>query len=84
VCSGSDSLFLGSYDGTVRIVGPSWKVVRSFCAYDGGSGAAGGAVNITHMWQVEGTSLLVTVAVGLGCSGEWEVVGALGWANGLV
>jgi hypothetical protein len=74
VCSGSDSLFLGSYDGTVRIVGPSWKVVRSFCAYDGGSGAAGGAVNITHMWQVEGTSLLVTVAVGLGF---W------GWRGGL-
>lgn len=55
VCSGSDSLFLGSYDGYVRIVGPSWKVVRSFQAHDTGS--------ITHMRQVEGTSLLVTVAV---------------------
>ncbi|KAK3304676.1 uncharacterized protein B0T15DRAFT_400127 [Chaetomium strumarium] len=56
VCSGSDSLFLGGYDGTVRIVGPgSWKIVRSFRAYDGGA-------SITHMRQVEGTSLLVTVA----------------------
>ncbi|KAK4111059.1 vacuolar protein sorting-associated protein 11 [Canariomyces notabilis] len=55
VCSGSDSLFLGSYDGQVRIVGPSWKVVRSFVAYDSGA-------PITHMKQVEGTSLLVTVA----------------------
>lgn len=54
VCSGSDSLFLGSYDGYVRIVGPSWKIVRSFQAHDVGS--------ITHMRQVEGTSILVTVA----------------------
>ncbi|KAM7219216.1 vacuolar protein sorting-associated protein 11 [Rhypophila decipiens] len=54
VCSGSESLFLGSYDGLVRIVGPSWKVVRSFRAYETGP--------ITHMRQVEGTSLLVTVA----------------------
>ncbi|KAK0634333.1 hypothetical protein B0T17DRAFT_566796 [Bombardia bombarda] len=54
VCSGSESLFLGSYDGVVRIVGPAWKVVRSFQAYDTGP--------ITHMRQVEGTSLLVTVA----------------------
>jgi hypothetical protein len=73
VCSGSDSLFLGGYDGIVRIVGPSWKVVRSFPAYEASSsgpaaaskGADGGdAVAITHMRQVEGTSLLVTVAVG--------------------
>ncbi|KAK3939243.1 vacuolar protein sorting-associated protein 11 [Diplogelasinospora grovesii] len=55
VCSGSESLFLGSYDGYVRIVGPSWKVVRSFQAYESGG-------PITHMRQVEGTSLLVTIA----------------------
>ncbi|KAL2179759.1 uncharacterized protein P884DRAFT_318410 [Thermothelomyces heterothallicus CBS 202.75] len=75
VCSGSDSLFLGSYDGTVRIVGPSWKVVRSFRAYDAaasgglggaGDGGAAGGMSITHMRQVEGTSLLVTVAEGGG------------------
>ncbi len=56
VCSGSDSLFFGGYDGTVRIVAASWKVVRSFVAYESGG-------PITHMRQVEGTSLLVTVAV---------------------
>ncbi|KAF4903700.1 Vacuolar protein sorting-associated protein 11-like protein [Colletotrichum fructicola] len=54
VCSGSDSLFLGSYDGFVRIVGSSWKIVKSFQAHDVGT--------ITHMRQIEGTSLLVTVA----------------------
>ncbi|KAK0639115.1 hypothetical protein B0T16DRAFT_432049 [Cercophora newfieldiana] len=54
VCSGSESLFFGSYDGTVRIVSAGWKVVRSFQAYETGP--------ITHMRQVEGTSLLVTVA----------------------
>jgi vacuolar protein sorting-associated protein 11 len=54
VCSGSESLFLGSDDGHVRIVGPSWKVLRSFRAHDAG--------RITFMRQVEGTSLLVTVA----------------------
>ncbi|KAK8094198.1 WD40 repeat-like protein [Apiospora hydei] len=54
VCSGSDSLFLGSFDGYVRIIGPSWKVVRSFQAHESG--------RIAHMRQVEGTSLLVTVA----------------------
>lgn len=54
VCSGSDSLFLGGRDGTVRIVAAGWKVVRVFAAYDDGS-------PVTHMRQVEGTSLLVTV-----------------------
>ncbi|KAK3370816.1 hypothetical protein B0T24DRAFT_627120 [Lasiosphaeria ovina] len=54
ICSGSDSLFLGSYDGHVRIVGASWKVVRTFQAYETGP--------ITHMRQVDGTSLLVTIA----------------------
>ncbi|KAI1346402.1 vacuolar protein sorting protein-like protein [Xylaria sp. FL0043] len=54
VCSGSESLFLGSDSGYVRIIGPSWKVVRSFHAHETG--------RITHMRQVEGTSLLVTVS----------------------
>ncbi|KAM0815289.1 putative Vacuolar protein sorting protein-like protein [Seiridium cardinale] len=54
VCSGSDSLFLGSFDGYVRIIGTSWKICRSFHAHESG--------RITHMRQVEGTSLLVTVA----------------------
>ena len=55
VCSGSESLFLGSDDGHVRIIGPSWKVLRSFHAHETG--------RITHMRQVDGTSLLVTVSV---------------------
>lgn len=37
----------------MRIIGASWKVVRSFQAHDAA---------ITHMRQIEGTSLLVTVA----------------------
>jgi hypothetical protein len=55
VCSGSESLFLGSHDGVVRILSPTFKVLRTFQAYDAGS--------ITHMKQVEGTSLLVTISV---------------------
>ncbi|SPO03529.1 related to vacuolar protein sorting PEP5 protein [Cephalotrichum gorgonifer] len=54
VTSGSENLFLGSYDGYVRIVSSGWKIVQSFVAHDVGA--------ITHMRQVEGTSLLVTVA----------------------
>lgn len=54
VCSGSDSLFLGSYDGKVRTLSSAFKVQHEFQAHDVGS--------ITHMRQVEGTSLLVTIA----------------------
>lgn len=55
VCTGSESLFLGSHDGWVSIIGKSWKVVKRFPAHEGAS--------ITNMRQVEGTSLLVTIAV---------------------
>ncbi|KAA8565980.1 hypothetical protein EYC84_009783 [Monilinia fructicola] len=54
VCSGSENLFVGSYDGNVRILSSGFKVLRTFQAHDVGS--------ITHMKQVEGTSLLVTIA----------------------
>ncbi|KAL1985395.1 hypothetical protein VTN96DRAFT_7956 [Rasamsonia emersonii] len=54
LCTGSDNLFLGTNDGVVHIVSSSFKVVRSFKAHDAGS--------IRHMKQVEGTSLLVTIA----------------------
>jgi hypothetical protein len=54
ICAGSDSLFLGSSDGYVSIIGKGWKVIRTFQAHE---------ARITHMRQVEGTSLLVTVAV---------------------
>ncbi|KAF2869673.1 hypothetical protein BDV95DRAFT_497220 [Massariosphaeria phaeospora] len=54
VVSGSESIFFGSADGVVRIVSPAFKVVRSFRAHDTGA--------ITHMKQMQGTALLVTVA----------------------
>ncbi|KAF2654373.1 vacuolar protein sorting-associated protein 11 [Lophiostoma macrostomum CBS 122681] len=54
VVSGSESIFFGSADGVVRIVSQAFKVVRSFRAHDAGS--------ITHMKQIQGTALLVTIA----------------------
>ncbi|KAI9834139.1 MAG: hypothetical protein M1826_005250 [Phylliscum demangeonii] len=54
VCSGSENVFLGTVDGVVRILSQKFKLVRLFQAHETGS--------ITHMKQVEGTSLLVTVA----------------------
>ncbi|KAM3557100.1 hypothetical protein MY1884_004710 [Beauveria asiatica] len=60
VCAGSDSLFLGSADGSVSILAKNWKVMNKFQAHDAGQ--------VTHMRQVEGTSILVTVAEDL--SGE--------------
>ncbi|KAF2271412.1 vacuolar protein sorting-associated protein 11 [Westerdykella ornata] len=54
VVSGSESIFLGSADGVVRILSQAFKVVRSFRAHDSGA--------ITHMKQVQGTALLVTIA----------------------
>ncbi|KAH8601223.1 vacuolar protein sorting protein-like protein [Bisporella sp. PMI_857] len=54
ICSGSENLFLGSHDGKVRILSSTFKVLRTFQAHDVGS--------ITQMKQVEGTSLLVTIA----------------------
>ncbi|KAG5978520.1 hypothetical protein E4U55_006137 [Claviceps digitariae] len=60
ICAGSDSIFIGSNDGTVSILGQNWNVVRTFHAHETG--------RVTHMRQVEGTSLLITVAEDL--SGE--------------
>lgn len=54
MCSGSENLFLGSNDGYVRIFSQAFKIVRTFKAHDTGS--------ITHMKQVDGTALLVTIA----------------------
>jgi hypothetical protein len=54
VATGSDNAFFGSADGQVRILSSAFKVIRSFKAYQHGS--------ITHMKQVHGTSLLVTIA----------------------
>ncbi|KAI5458190.1 hypothetical protein BGZ63DRAFT_392842 [Mariannaea sp. PMI_226] len=54
ITTGSDSLFVGTHDGWVNIIGKAWNVIRRFQAHETGS--------ITHMRQVEGTSILVTVA----------------------
>ena len=55
VCAGSENLFLGGGDGSVSAVAKNWKVVNTFQAHDAG--------RVTHLCQVEGTSILVTVAV---------------------
>ncbi|KAJ5568059.1 hypothetical protein N7450_010545, partial [Penicillium hetheringtonii] len=54
LCTGSSNLFLGTSDGFVHIVTSTFRAVRSFKAHDAGS--------ISHMKQINGTSLLVTVA----------------------
>ncbi|KAL2002971.1 hypothetical protein VTN02DRAFT_5380 [Thermoascus thermophilus] len=54
ICTGTSNLFIGTPDGTVHILSPAFRVIRSFRAHDAGS--------ITHMKQIEGTSLLVTIA----------------------
>ncbi|KAL8953407.1 MAG: hypothetical protein Q9222_000720 [Ikaeria aurantiellina] len=54
VCSGSENIFVGSSDGQIRILSSAFKVVRTFDAHDTGS--------ITHIKQIEGTSLLVTIS----------------------
>ncbi|KAI9373019.1 hypothetical protein BJX61DRAFT_408852 [Aspergillus egyptiacus] len=54
LCTGSANLFLGTTDGVVHTVSSTFKVIQSFKASDNGS--------ITHIKQLEQTSLLVTVA----------------------
>jgi hypothetical protein len=54
VATGSENVFFGSADGVVRILSQTFKVIKSFKAHDSGS--------ITHMKQVHGTSLLVTIS----------------------
>ncbi|KAL4882597.1 hypothetical protein BJY04DRAFT_186476 [Aspergillus karnatakaensis] len=54
LCSGAANLFLGTTDGFVHTVSSAFKVVQSFKASDNGS--------ITHIKQIEGTSLLVTIS----------------------
>ncbi|KAL2799861.1 hypothetical protein BJX66DRAFT_230630 [Aspergillus keveii] len=54
LCSGSANIFLGTTDGFVHTVSSSFKIVQSFKASDNGS--------VTHIRQLEGTSLLVTIA----------------------
>ncbi|KAG6190410.1 hypothetical protein E4U36_002893 [Claviceps purpurea] len=54
ICAGSENLFIGGNDGSVSIMGKNWSLIRRFQAHETG--------RVTHMRQVEGTSLLVTVA----------------------
>ncbi|KAI4145387.1 MAG: hypothetical protein LQ341_002411 [Variospora aurantia] len=54
LCAGSENLFLGSNDGYVRILSQAFKVVRTFQAQD--------SRPITHMKQINGSSLLVTIS----------------------
>ncbi|KAL8821396.1 MAG: hypothetical protein Q9223_000545 [Gallowayella weberi] len=54
ICSGSENIFLGSSDGRIRIVSNGFKVIRTFHTHDSGS--------ITHIKQIEGTSLLITIS----------------------
>jgi hypothetical protein len=54
VVSGSDNVFFGSADGFVRILSQVFKTIRTFKAHETGA--------ITHMKQVQGTPLLVTIA----------------------
>jgi vacuolar protein sorting-associated protein 11 len=55
--SGSDSLFLGDSNGNVQILSRALRVVRSFHAVEASSHSS-----ITHLKQIESTSLLVTIS----------------------
>lgn len=57
--SGSDSLFLGSSDGSVRILSRALKVVRTFYAADAPD------ASITHLRQMPNTPFLVTISENL-------------------
>ena len=54
IYAGSDNLFIGSNDGFVRSLSSAFRVVQSFRAYSNGA--------ITHLKQVTGAALLVTIA----------------------
>lgn len=54
MCTGSENLFLGGHDGSVWVLSRAFKILQTFQAHDAGF--------ISHMKQVEGTSLLVTIA----------------------
>ncbi|KAE8152892.1 hypothetical protein BDV25DRAFT_150347 [Aspergillus avenaceus] len=54
LCTGSSNIFIGSTDGFVHLISSSFKLLRSYKASDSGP--------ITHIKQIEGTSLLVTFA----------------------
>ncbi len=57
--TGSDSLFLGDSNGNVRILSRTLRVVRSFCA---AAAEASSHASITHLKQIDSTSLLLTIS----------------------
>lgn len=59
LATGSDSLFLGSANGTVRVLSRALKVVRTFTASDTPDGT------ISHIHHVPDTSYLITLAENL-------------------
>ncbi|KAF8433826.1 hypothetical protein BGX38DRAFT_1221944 [Terfezia claveryi] len=59
IASSFSNLFLGIGDGHVQILSSSFKLVRTFAAYSQHSA-------VSHLQQVEGTSLLVTIGEDLG------------------
>jgi hypothetical protein len=59
IATGSDSLFLGSSDGSVRVLSRALKVVRTFHASDSSD------ASITHIKQIPNTPYLVTVSENL-------------------
>ncbi|KAI1006523.1 Vacuolar protein sorting-associated protein 11 [Podosphaera aphanis] len=54
ICTGSENLFVGSNDGSVRIVSSEFKVLQTF--------QAGKSCAITYMKEIERSSILVTVS----------------------
>jgi hypothetical protein len=58
--AGSDNLFLGASDGKVQVINSAFKIARTFSTAEGGFTQGAGA--ITHLKQLEGTSLLVTIS----------------------
>ncbi|KAF8477095.1 hypothetical protein BDZ91DRAFT_708666 [Kalaharituber pfeilii] len=54
LASSNTNLFLGTGDGQVQILSASFKLIRTFPAYSQSSA-------VSHLQQVDGTSLLVTI-----------------------
>ncbi len=67
IATGSDSLFLGSSDGSVRVLSRALKVVRTFHATDSSD------ASITHIRQIPNTQFLVTLSENLSADPSLKV-----------
>ena len=67
LATGSDSLFLGTSSGSVRILSRALKVVRSFQASDHDN------IAVTHIKQVQDTAYLVTISEDLSSEPQLRV-----------